>query len=157
MDNRELDAKVAIARGWTWHIHKYQGRIGLFPPDSYPWIWINYRRKFFDQIDQDDVDESKLFSDWDDLARNDKTGTRGLPRFSTNIADAHTLITEMRQAGYDVCLKMDRIGHGRDGLVSCQVYIQSDDGHLREFIEQIHETEEIAVCEAYLKWKGAQE
>lgn len=64
------------------------------------------------------------------------------------------MIDKMRLDGYDVRLEFDRIGHGRSGLVSCAVYVQSDDGIIKEhFIEKIERTVYSAVSAAYAAWQ----
>jgi len=152
--NRELDAKVAEAKGWYWvkypppNAPQNDPLTAIVPPRENEIIYSNH----YDRIWEPSDSAAKRFINWDRFAawveRNgEQVCIEELPHYSTSMADAWALVEEMEHSGCnEISVLLD------EDEWACVVWI---DG-LNDFIEGIAPTAPEAICRAYLEWKAEQ-
>src|SRR3990167_11197982 len=99
---RELDAAIAVKLfGWEWWVEKtlrfgkQERFMGLFPPDDPKYARWNFSEAVFERTDR----TYRRFSDWDRCGSINTDYSRGVPRYSTDIAAAFDMQDELERRG----------------------------------------------------------
>lgn len=142
LNDRQIDALVAErVFDWEWwerSFNKCSSRRCLFPPERDGWIRLNFSVDYWSRGQP----STKRFSDWDECCRNDQTGARGLPRYSTLINAAMQIVEKVREQGFGVTLKT------KQSFWRVEIYPEPDNGHDGLNVE--NDSLPRAICEAAL-------